>query len=344
MKAAVLTDYNKIEIKEMQKPKIERNECLIKVRYAGICGSDIHIFKGLHPTAKKPPLILCHEFIGTIEELKSERKDLKLKDRVVVEPLISCGGCEACKDGNWHVCKNLKLIGIHEHGGFAEYVKVSDEKVIKVENNVPDEIMVLIEPMAVGFHVNQRAEIKNSDRALVIGGGPIGLIIGIVADMCGASVVFSEINRERINQISDLGFTKIINPNDNDVNKKIDILTDKEGFNIVYEVSGSQEGLLFATEVCRIRGKIVPVGFPDGIPRFNILKLIFNEMSLIGSRVYTFDHFKKAVKMLERIVMSNKYDLRKLISDIYKIDDIEKGFNKTMRGENKGKILINIDS
>jgi threonine dehydrogenase-like Zn-dependent dehydrogenase len=113
MKAAVMAEWGKIDVKDVQVPEPGEEECLIKVRYAGICGTDLHIYEGHHPTAKTP-LIPGHEFVGTIERINSKRQTaLRVGDRVVVEPLISCGTCEACREGNVHVCRSLKLLGIH---------------------------------------------------------------------------------------------------------------------------------------------------------------------------------------------------------------------------------------
>lgn len=339
MKANILTEWNNLEMKEAPVPDIIEGECLIKVNYAGICGSDLHIFKGHHPTAKTP-VILGHEFTGIVEKINSEKSDIEVGDRVVVEPLISCGMCEACSTGNWHVCKNLKLLGIHTDGGFAEYVKVDTSKVIKIGDDLSDRVATLTEPFAVGFHVNQRAGTKNGDNVLVIGGGPIGLVVGMVARISGANqVVFSEINSQRVEQIRSFGFTAI-NPAEVDALAKANELTADEGFNVVFEVSGSQAGTLFATEACSIRGTIVPVGFPSENPEFNVLQTIFKELTVIGSRVYTFNDFKKTVKMLENIVAEEIFDVEKLISDTYQLADLKKGLEVMEKGENLGKILI----
>ena len=341
MKAAVLTEWEKIEMQDVPVPEIAAEECLIKVKYAGVCGSDLHIYKGHHPTAKAP-VILAHEFVGTVEKINTKTAThIKVGDRVVVEPLISCGTCEACREGNWHVCKNLKLLGIHANGGFAEYVKVSAQKVIKIEDGLSDRIAALAEPFAVGFHVNQRAGVKNGDKILVIGGGPIGLIVGMVAKIGGASnIVFSEINPARIEQIKAFGFDKVINPATEDALVRVAELTDNEGFDVVFEVSGSQPGILFATQACRIRGTVVPVGFPGKVPEYDVMKVIFKELSVVGSRVYTFNDFKKTVNMLENVVKNNVFDVEKLISDTYSLDDLEKALIAMKEGKNLGKILI----
>lgn len=340
MKAAVLTAWNQIEQQDIPVPEIKAGECLINVICAGVCGSDVYIYGGHHPTAVTP-LVLGHEFVGVVEDIKPTKPtDVSVGDRVVVEPLISCGACEACREGNWHVCRSLKLLGIHVNGGFAEHIKVSADKVIKISDSVPDRIAVLTEPFAVGFHVNRRAQLKNSDTALIIGGGPIGLIVGMVAKVSGASqVVFSEINPARIELIRAFGF-HAMNPTEEDPAAHINELTNNAGFDVVFEVSGSQPGILLATQACKIRGTIVPVGFPAQKPEFDVLQVIFKELTLIGSRVYTFSDFKKTVKMLENIVVNSLFDVEKLISDSYSLAEFETAIRKMKAGKNRGKILI----
>lgn len=343
MKAAVLTDWKKIEIKEVPKPDISNEECLIKVKYAGICGTDLHIYEGNHPTAK-PPVILCHEFLGTIEEIKTDKYcGLKKGDRVVVEPLISCMECDACINGNLQVCRSLKLLGIHTNGGFAEYVKAAAKKVIKVADIVPDEIAALAEPFAVGFHVNQQAGVKIGDNVLVIGGGPIGITIGMVAREAGVNdVVFSEINPDRIKLLKEFGFNNIINPVEEDAMEKVKEYAGIKGFDIVYEVTGTKSGIALALDACKIRGTVLQAGIPGKAPEVQLVKVIFKELKLIGSRNYSFEHFVKGVKTIEKIVEDKKYDLSKLISDIRPLEKVEEAIVDVKNGKNLGKVLIKL--
>ena len=265
---------------------------------------------------------------------------IQVGDRVVAEPLISCGVCEACTEGHWHVCRSLKLLGIHTDGGFAEYVKVDTNKVVKISDVLTDTIAALAEPFAVGFHINERGGTRNGDSVFIVGGGPIGLVAGIVAQICGAAqVVFSELNPARVELIKSLGFT-VINPANEDVTARVNELTNGEGFDVVLEVSGSQGGVLLATDVCKIRGTIVVAGFPGQPPKTDLLKVIFKELSIVGSRVYTLNNFRKTVKMLENIVREGRFDLDKLISDIFDIADLEKGLQMMATGQNLSKILI----
>lgn len=340
MKAAVLQEWQRMELRDVPVPQLAEEEVLIKVRYAGVCGSDVTIYKGKHPTARTP-VILGHEFIGVVEKVNSvKRGDLSPGDRVVVEPLISCGECEACRSGHWHVCRSLKLLGIHTDGGFAEYVKAPAGKVIKLKDSINDRVAALTEPFAVGFHVNQQAGIKAGDKVLIIGGGPIGLVIGIVAKRCGAEqVVFTELNAERIRLIESFGFTAV-NPVAEGAQDRLAAITENQGYNVVFEVSGSQAGLANATDLCMIRGKIVFVGFPHKRPEVDVLKAIFKELTLIGSRVYTFQDFTRTVRMLEELVESGPYNLESIISDTLPVERAEEAIQQMIRGENLGKILL----
>jgi 2-desacetyl-2-hydroxyethyl bacteriochlorophyllide A dehydrogenase len=341
MKAAVMTEWGKIDVKDVPVPEPGEEECLIKVNYTGICGTDLHIYEGHHPTAKAP-IIPGHEFVGTIERINSSRRTgLQVGDRVVVEPLISCGTCEACREGNVHVCRSLKLLGIHANGGFAEYLVASVDKTIKVADSLSDRIAAMTEPFAVGYHVNRRAGVKSGDRVLVIGAGPIGLIVGLVVREQGATqVTFSEINPARIRQVRSFGFDHVINPAEEDAAARLEELTDGEGYDIVIEVSGSQAGILFATQACRIRGTVVFVGFPGRTPQVNVLQGIFKELTMVGSRVYTFDDFQRTTEMLGKMAADNRFDLENLISDVSPVEHLEQSLQTMKEGNSLGKILI----
>jgi len=152
MKAAIVSKYNKIGIKEIPKPKIQNEEVLIKVKFASICGSDIHLFKGELSTAKIP-VVLGHEICGEIAEISSKANThLKINDTVVVQPYISCEKCEMCSQGKNNTCENLKIFGINEQGGFAEYVKAPINRVHRFPKEIDPRLGALAEPLAVAVH------------------------------------------------------------------------------------------------------------------------------------------------------------------------------------------------
>ncbi len=339
MKAAVTVEWNKMEVQETPIPEPGPGEALVRVKLAGICGSDVHIFQGHHPTAVSP-VAQGHEFVGTLEKVNGANINAAIGDRVVVEPLISCGVCEACREGHMHVCRNLGLLGIHRHGAFAEYVVVDAAKVIRVPDTLSNELAALTEPVAVAAHVTARGGLQKGDRTLVIGAGPIGLIVAMMCEWAGATVALVEINPERIEQAKSLGFT-VVNAN-GDAAADALALTDGEGFDQVYEASGAAPAAALATEVCRIRGTIVGIGFPSPPPAFDVRALIFKELHLVGSRVYTLDDFHRTVRMMANLNADQRERLAALITETCDIHGVADGIGKMMRGECKGKILVNL--
>ena len=336
MKAANLEAPRQLTVCDLPKPVAGPGEAVLKVKYAGICGSDITVYKGEHPTATLP-VVPCHEILGTIESINAPGSSFQVGDRVTVDPLISCGVCEACRKGHTHVCKSLKLLGIHENGGFAEYVKVSVSKMVPVPQSLSDKVAALSEPFAVGYHSIYRSGIRLGDSALVIGGGPIGLVLALTARAAGASVVISEPNEQRESLAKSFGFTTI-NPAKEDAAAAIARLTGGDGFDVVFEASSSKAGILQMADACKIRGTMVPMGLGGKPVEFHLGKVSFKELSVVGTRVYEHYHFERGVQLLE--TLSKDYDLSKVATEIYPLEEIQKGFDEMLNGTATGKILI----
>ncbi len=335
MKANLLKSWNDMVLCELETPVAGPGEAVIRMHYAGVCGSDISVYTGSHPTATAP-VVIGHEILGTIVEVEPD-SGFHVGDRVTVNPLISCGICEACRKGHSHVCKSLKLLGIHVNGGYAEYVKASVDKLVKVPDTLSDRLAALAEPFAVGAHVTARSGIQPGQTALVIGAGPIGDIVALCAMERGAKVIVSEPNEIRRNLAAELGIATI-NPMGCDIQAELGKLTDGNGFDVVYEASGSKAGILMSTEVCKIRGTIVPLAL-SGVPvEFILGRVSLKELSVIGSRVYTAEHFREGLALLTTI--SAKRNLDKLVSDILPLNKANTAIDMMRTGKNSGKILI----
>jgi len=257
---------------------------------------------------------------------------------VTVEPLISCGHCDACRRGYGHVCRSLKLLGIHENGGYAEYTKASVAKLVHVPDLLSDELAALSEPFAVGCHVVARSELRPGDTALVIGAGPIGIIVALSAQHAGAGrVVITDLNPCRLALAESLGIEPL-RPSDGDALAEILRVSDGNGFDVVYEASASRGGILMSTQAARIHGTIVPLSLAGTPTEFGVGSVSFKELRLIGSRVYTMEHFRLGVAMLAEIAAAR--DLRPLVSDILPLGEAQRAIDMMMHGENNGKILI----
>lgn len=323
MKAAIWKSINNIVVKEIDIPKIENGEVLIKVAYAGICGSDITIFNGKHLTAK-PPVILGHEFSGLIAESKSLY--FKKGDRVVVEPLISCGICKSCIEGNYHICSNLKLLGIHENGAFADYIKADANKTLKIPDNIQLLEAAMIEPFSVALHSIDSSHMKIGDSVLVVGAGLIGAMTGLLALYHGArKVIISDLSEFRLNFAKKLGMITF-NPNNNgDLTKYILDNTDNNGIDIAFECAGIASSVKACLNSLGIKGKLIQVGIPKELIETDYRNIAYKEQEIIGVRIYSKGVFMRAINFLS----DRNIILKDFVSDIFNLDNIIKAFECT---------------
>ena len=341
MKAAVLEGWRKISVKEIEPPALGQGEALLKTSLAGICGSDVHIFNGTNPIAV-PPVVQGHEFMGELVSRDGPLPDgLKIGDRAVVHPLVSCGHCSACSRSLDHVCEALTVIGVNRHGGFAEYVRVPSEKLIPVPGAMPDEVAVLAEPFAVGYHACRRAGLQVGENVLVVGSGPIGLYGALVARKLGAAVVVvSEPRAERRLLAARFGL-EVADPTNPHCQDDLKSRNKGHGFNVVIETSGMPEGINFAIEASAVAGRIASLGFPSsGMADYNVTRGIVKEISFIGSRVYPFDEFRNTVSLLHDLWTSREIDFADIIADIRRLSDVERSISDVAKGRETGKILI----
>ncbi|MHB1417626.1 MAG: zinc-dependent alcohol dehydrogenase, partial [Chloroflexota bacterium] len=181
MKAAVLTAHYHIEFADIPEPEPKANEVKIKVISAGICGSEVHAFKGTHPF-RHPPAILGHELAGEVVAVGDEINGYKVGDRVTVEPQILCGVCDACRAGYPNLCDNKVVLGTQKWvGGYAEYIVAPEQTLYKIPDSVSYDEAVMIEPLAVGVHAVREAKLKVGQSAIILGGGTIGLATLVAA-------------------------------------------------------------------------------------------------------------------------------------------------------------------
>ncbi|QGQ48627.1 zinc-binding dehydrogenase [Metabacillus sediminilitoris] len=334
MKAGLYISEKNVIVGSLEKPTLNQGEALIKVSAAGICGTDMMIYFGKHPRAKAP-LAMGHEFSGVIEEINGE-STFKLGDRIVVEPTISCGKCDACLSGNSHVCKTLGLIGIDFHGGFAEYVTVPLHRLHKIPETLSDDHAALAEPVAVGIHTVRRSNMKVGDTVVVLGAGPIGLLIALTAKIAGADKIYiSDISPYRLGKAEELGFIAL-NGNEVDVVKEVMEATNGVGADVVFEVAGNNLTANQMIHACRTQGQIVVVSVYKQPPTIDLAAMHFRELSLTTTRCYSHSDFATAVSMMA----SGKIDVTPFISHQLSLDEIEKGFQLMMNPDESLKILI----
>lgn len=338
MKAAVLKSWLNLELCDIPKPVPGDNEALIKVRYAGVCGSDITVYRGKHMTATVPT-VLSHEILGTIESLpEGYGGKFKVGQRVLMNPIVSCGECAACKKGLTHVCENLKLLGIHLDGGFAEYTKVDVDKLVALGDDIPDDVAILGEPFAVGYHIMERSRVKAGDTIFISGGATVGLYIAIFAKAWGASrVIISEINEPRRRFVESMGI-ETINPLQTDAMELMREVTGGAGFDIVFDTSGAEACILQMPDLCCCGGKMLSLGLSGDAYKFVIGKVAFKEITLIGNRLYSQEDFEKGVKFVED--NWRELGLDRMVTDRLGLSEINRAVEMMLNGENICKIII----
>src|ERR671919_2521219 len=211
-------------------------EALLRVRRVGICGTDLHIFQG-HLDHRVPKGgVIGHETFAEVVEAPGG-SGFNPGDRVVVEPVLSCGACRACGMGAYYLCKHLRVLGVDAPGGMQEYWPVPVDRLLRVPPSLSDDQAAVIEPLAVATHDVDRAAVKRGDRVLVFGGGPIGTLIALVAGERGADVAVAEVNPYRIGMLENFGLTSV-GP-DIDVHRFVASWTDGDGVDIAFEVTGN---------------------------------------------------------------------------------------------------------
>lgn len=333
MKAALWTGPERIEFSEIERPELAPGEALVKVAYAGICGTDIMIYLGKHPRAR-PPLVLSHEFAGTV--LEADGDAYVEGTPVAINPLLTCGTCYACRSRTPHVCANLGLVGIDRDGGFAEYVSVPLDTVRPLPESLSLEEAAVVEPLAVAVHAVRASRLRVGDVTAVLGVGPIGIMTALVARLAGArQVLVSELSPKRIAIARDLGFEVI------DVRKRSAVetileATDGVGVPVVFETAGVQPTISDAGKVVRIGGQILQVGMPKSPPTIDVTTLLFREIEIRPIRVYREEDFDQAIA----IAASGKLDLSAPVTHILSLRDLGQGMEIAHGATDSCKILI----
>lgn len=336
MKALIYDGPKRIRVAEVYEPQPLSGEALIKVSYAGICGTDMHIYHGTHPRAKAP-LVMGHEFSGKVVSLNGHSSEINIDDKVVVEPLLYCGECPACRSGSYHVCTHLGLIGIDRNGGFAEYVSVPVKALHKIPNEMSFLEGALVEPVAVAVHSIRMSKLKLGDTAVVLGAGPIGTLVAEVCQVAGASKVhIIDVNKERIERARSRGFA-VYNPDECNTVDAIMEATYKKGADVVFDAAGVQSTAEICTKLVKIRGQIVVVAVFNTPPNVNYRDVNFNELDIIGVRVYNYEDYDIAINMINK----KRINIEGLATHIFSLEDAGKGFAAMEKGECM-KILFKI--
>jgi len=335
LKALVYEKAKSFSVVEKEIPKARTGEVVIKIAYCGICGTDRHIYHGIMDERVTPPMTPGHEISGTLFEIGEGVSGYAVGQKVTVRPLGPDGECIACRMGYSHICQKLNFIGVDSEGGFQQYWKVPAEILHRLPDDMDLELAALTEPLAVACHDVSRSGLKKGDRVAIIGGGPIGLLIALLARLDGADVRLIEISRERRQVAEDMGIGTIDSLAVDPV-ESVFGWTHGDGADIVFEVSGSRPGAALMTSLVRPRGVIVLVGI-FGAPAEVVLKEVFlREIEIRGARVYQAEDFERSISLLNE----NKAPWGKVISRTASLEEAGACFESLDKQADLMKILI----
>ena len=340
MRALLWTAAEVMEWTEVEKPHPKEGEVLIRVESVGICGSGIEGYLG-HNSLRIPPLIMGHEFCGRIERLGNESKGLKKGQKVVVNPLIYCGECNACRKGLTQLCSTRKIVGIHRSGAFGEWVTVPSCAVIPVPEELSAFRAALAEPLACSLRATRRA-MKNHEFAhvVVFGAGGIGLLCAKIARLLSADkVIILDTNQERLQVALNVAADYIFNPNEPDYQEEIKKVVGEKGIDVVIDAAGFQQTRSVSVEMINPGGTIMNVGLGIDETELRINYLIRSEIEILGSFCYTAQDFYDAVNLLIEGRISEEG-----WTEIRHISEGNEAFQDLINGRvTSGKIFLEMD-
>lgn len=309
-------------------------EVRLDVAFAGVCGTDVHIAHGHMDHRVQTPQVIGHEMSGTVAEVGAGVDDFAIGDPVVVRPLDTRGETPADK-GFSHICHELKFLGIDTPGAFQRSWTVPAFTLHRLPESVDLRLAALVEPLAVACHDVRLGEVASDDTAVVIGGGPIGTLVALVARERGATVVLSEVNPFRRTFAAGLGLD-VVDPSTVDLPNAVLERTAGAGADVVFEVSGSAAGADVMTQLACIRGRIVVVAIFPAAPPVRLFDFFWKELRLTGARVYEPEDYEQAIVVLA----GGALPLDRLISAVEPLDRLPAVF-ESFGGEAEAmKILI----
>lgn len=331
MKTIVCREPNEMEMVTQDFEKIvKENEVLISIKKIGICGTDIHAYGGNQPFFQYPR-VLGHELSGIVENVGDHVESINKGDRVTVIPYVHCGECIACRNGKTNCCNNMEVIGVHRDGGMAEYLILPEDNVMVV-NSLSLEDASIIEPLSIGAHAVQRAELKKNETVLVIGTGPIGMGVARFAKLAGAKTIIMDLNEKRLETCKTWADADhMVTAGDRALQDIYD-LNDNELPSTVFDATGNKHSMMQAFDYVSHGGKLFYVGLVKDTISFFDPDFHAKELTLMGSRNAMKSDFEYVIDCLEKGLIKDSYITNEIdfkeVPEFFKTGNF--GANKTI--------------
>jgi (R,R)-butanediol dehydrogenase/meso-butanediol dehydrogenase/diacetyl reductase len=346
MKAGILYNDRDIRMGDAPDPRLKPDEVLVESGFAGICGTDVHIYRGEFHERVKFPAIQGHEFGGVIRQVGQDVKGYTAGDRVVVDPIISCHNCPACLTGHLNACRTLKLLGVDLDGGFGQYVAVPVSRLYRLPDNIPMAHAPMVEMLGLGHHVLQRGQVQPGETVVILGAGKLGLsVLDVLCHSASpALTMVADLQPFRLEMARRLGAAYTINIAQEDPVARVMEITQGVGVDCVIEcvghyqeVAGREAPLAQAVKMIRTAGRIVTAGLGEQLSAVHWKTLVIKEAQIIASRV-TLGEFPRAIRLMEKGLLHPEW----LITHQMPLKDITTAF-EMVDGQDPQTLKIVLD-
>jgi propanol-preferring alcohol dehydrogenase len=339
MKAAVFHGTGQgLKVEDIPVPQVTEDQILVKVAACGACHTDLHYIDHGVPTFKKPPIVLGHETSGVVEEVGGNVTNVKKGQRVLIPAVLTCGRCLACRQGRENICYDMKMLGNHFDGAYAEYVAVPAKDVLDLPESIPlEEASIIADAISTPYHaVKNRARVQPGDMVVVFGCGGVGINAVQLASAVGGYVIAVDINERKLDWAAEFGAAKTINASKVErVSKEVKKLTGG-GADIAMEVIGNPQTIEEAFECVRVGGRLCVVGYTHEKIAVVAGKIMFKELEIVGSLGCRPVDYVPLIRMVEQ----GKIDLKRLVTHRFSLEEIGKAFEVMKEGLSLRSIVL----
>lgn len=315
MKSIIINKPREVKLQEIGAEDPGAEEVLLEIQYIGLCGSDLSTYRGLSPLVTFPR-IPGHEVSAIVVQRGiNVPGTLAVGDKVTVNPYTSCGACPACRAGRVNTCQFNQTLGVQRDGALRQYLKIHHTKVIKsTVLNLKE--FALVEPLSVGYHATNRAQVTEVDTVLVLGCGMIGIGAIVASVRKGATVIAVDLDDAKLEFVKLFGVKHVINGAKTDVLQRVKEITNGDGADVCIEAVGAPATYVLAVEAAVFSGRVVYIGYAKAPIQFDTSLFVKKELTILGSRNAHME-FRPVVKMLEERNMP----FEKLISQVYPLEE-----------------------
>jgi L-iditol 2-dehydrogenase len=339
MLQAVMTAPGKIDIRDVPRPEPAADEVLIQIKRIGVCGSDIHVFHGLHPYTSYP-VVQGHEVAGIVAATGADVTGFAPGDKVVFMPQVTCGVCYPCRHGMYHICDQLKVMGFQTNGAAQELFPVPAEMVLKVPDSISLDQAAMIEPVSVAVHALSRVGSVEGQKVVVLGAGTIGNLVAQVARASGAAaVMITDISNYKLEKARECGTAITVNTTESQLGEAILKHFGPDKADLILECVGAQETITQAVENARKGSTIVVVGVFGKKPLVDLGLVQDRELSLVGTLMYQKRDYERAIDL----VANNKLLLDPMVTHRFAFKDFLDAYHtiEEVKGESM-KVMIEL--